>query len=29
MAQCVVKDRSGETFSESPDMNFTVGANYS
>ncbi len=26
---CVIKDRSGETFSESPDMNFTVGANYS
>ena len=26
---CVIKDRSGETFSESPDTNFTVGANYS
>lgn len=26
---CVIKDRSGETFSESPDVNFTVGANYS
>lgn len=26
---CVVKDRSGETFSESPDVNFTVGGNYS
>jgi len=27
--QCVVKDESGETFSKSPDLNFTVGANYS
>jgi len=26
---CVIRDRSGETFSESPDLNFTVGANYS
>ena len=26
---CVVKDESGEDFSKSPDMNFTVGANYS
>lgn len=26
---CVVKDESGETFSKSPDLNFTVGANYS
>ena len=26
---CVIKDRSGQTFSESPDTNFTVGANYS
>ncbi|MCB1699881.1 MAG: TonB-dependent receptor [Pseudomonadales bacterium] len=26
---CVVKDESGKTFSKSPDLNFTVGANYS
>ena len=26
--ECVVIDRSGETFSESPDVNYTVGANY-
>lgn len=25
---CEIKDRSGETFAESPDTNFTVGANY-
>lgn len=26
---CQVIDRSGETFAESPDLNYTVGANYS
>jgi iron complex outermembrane receptor protein len=26
---CVTRDRSGESFSETPDTNFTVGANYS
>jgi len=27
--ECVIIDRADETFSESPDVNFTVGANYS